>query len=89
MIDKKNLMNKLRAYVEKNRKTIYTLKNKDKIIKVYLDTAYDSDNGLALDDENYEEYFCILFQKISDGSFVEINYHNLPDEIYDGETRII
>lgn len=89
MENSENRVNVLRSYVEKHRKSLYKLVFKDCTINAYFNTAYDSDNGLEIDENGYEEYFCIAFQKVNDGTLFEVNYHNLPDEIYDGNVRVI
>jgi len=61
---------------------------------VSFDTCYESDNGLEMDEQGYEEFFCYLFKvrKIlsaskenatayQEGTFFEINYHTLPVEM--------
>ena len=71
----------LLRYVANNKDGTYTItiNNETFSAKYYL--MYEDENGLELDDPNYEEYNTILFKK-EDGSFIEINYLNLPYEIY-------
>ena len=56
---------------------------------VKYDCEADSDNGLDLEDKNYEEFYEIYFEilkvekkpkesKLRKGKYIEINYHNLP-----------
>ncbi|MCF0229739.1 MAG: hypothetical protein HUJ76_08640 [Parasporobacterium sp.] len=57
----------------------YTLfDNMGKSVEAVYDTDYESDNGLDEDEEGYEEYQCIAFKCISDGSLFEVNYHQIP-----------
>lgn len=68
----------------------YTL-NEDIFIVKYLSDA-ESDNGLDLEDENYEEFYEFYFEivkvekkskdsKIRKGKWLEINYHDLPTKL--------
>ncbi len=41
-------------------------------------TDYETDNGLELEDPNYEEFYGIAFKNEETGSCFEVNYHNLP-----------
>ena len=52
--------------------------NAGKSVEAVYDTDYESDNGLDEDEEGYEEYQCIAFKRISDGSLFEVNYHQIP-----------
>lgn len=70
-------------------------------IKAQIDTMYDTDNGLELDEEGYEEYHACLVKvtsimkeseilrfNIEENKFLEISDKNAPDEIQleNGET---
>lgn len=65
----------------------YTLfDNNGNSAEAVYDTDYESDNGLEEDEEGYEEYQCIAFKRISDGTLFEVNYHQIPIKaICDGE----
>lgn len=65
----------------------YTLfDNAGKSVEALYNTDYESDNGLDEDEEGYEEYQCIAFERISAGSMFEVNYHAIPVKaICDGE----
>lgn len=52
--------------------------NAGKSVEAVYDTDYESDNGLEEDEEGYEEYQCIAFKRISDGTLFEVNYHQIP-----------
>ena len=55
-------------------------------VEAVYDTDYESDNGLEEDEDRYEEYQCIAFKRISDGTFFEVNYHLIPVKaVCDGE----
>lgn len=54
---------------------------------VVFDLLYEDENGLEDDDPNYGEYNTVLFRK-KDNTFIEVNYLNLPDEIYHNDTLI-
>ncbi len=49
-----------------------------KSVDAVYDTDYESDNGLELDEEGYEEYHCMAFKNISSGYLFEVNYHQIP-----------
>ena len=51
-------------------------------------TSCESDNGLELDDTNYEEYWILIFKNILTKELFEINYHNMPIEIWCDGTKI-
>ena len=52
--------------------------NSGKSVEAVYDTDYESDNGLEEDEEGYEEYQCIAFKRISDGTLFEVHYHQIP-----------
>ena len=72
---------------------IYILEypNGDKI-EAQVDTCYETDNGLEMEDPDYEEYHACAMRIVKviedkngsfkEGSLIEINYHNYPQQIY-------
>lgn len=59
-----------------------------------LDTCYESDNDLEMDEEGYEEYFSYVFmiekvlsvskenaEKYQENTLFELNYHAIPLEM--------
>lgn len=76
-------------YLHEHDKALFRIEKGNDVINAYYDTDYESDNGLEMDEEGYEEYNSIVFRKVSDGSLFEYNYHDLPDAVYEGKTRII
>jgi len=76
-------------FIECNPNKVYKLIYKDTSFLAYYDTEYDSDNGLEEDDPQYEEYYCVLFKKVNDGTLFEVNYHNIPTTVMCGDTHVI
>ena len=73
-------------YAHSHINGLYTFCYNKKNIEAVFDTDYESDNGLDVDEDEYEEYQCMAFKRISDGSLFEVNYHQLPDKVVcDGE----
>ena len=74
-------------FVDMHTKGSYRLRfNDNSIINCVFDTDCESDNCLDLDDPNYEEYWMIVFRDIATNELFEVNYHNMPVEIWcDGE----
>lgn len=77
-------------------------KNGTQVLAKY-DTCYESDNGLELDDPDYEDFVCIImkiekivclnekdgFNWIKDREIFEFSYHDFPDEIYNSKGELI
>ena len=70
------------------------------VIKVSYDTDFESDNGLDLDEEGYEEYWAIAFELkeiVKEGKSVpckvgelfEVNYKNFPYIIKSSKGEIV
>lgn len=80
----------LYKFVHQNEnKEIYKLVYSDeKEILARYNTDYESDNGLDSDEENYEEFICIVFENQESNELFELNYHNLPKEMYYGSLKI-
>lgn len=63
-----------------------------------FDTCFEDDNGLELDDAEYEEYISFVFKKlqtvgeppvfITEDEYFCIDYRNFPDEIIADEKKI-
>lgn len=61
---------------------IYTLFFKNgNILEATVDTIYESDNDLELDDPDYEEFESIVFCNKATGTLFEVTYHNLPASV--------
>ncbi len=69
--------------------TIFKFVNDDVIIKARVDCFYETDNGLELDNPNYEEYNAIAFENVETHELFEINYLNLPQAVYCNGERIL
>ena len=48
------------------------------IFKAIKDTSYETDNGLNIDEEGYEEFYAILLQRLDNKEFVELTYLHFP-----------
>jgi len=71
------------CYVHKNSKASFRFITEDNsIIHALFDTACESDNCLPDDDPNYEEYWIMVFKNVETNQLFEINYHNMPKEVY-------
>lgn len=71
------------CFVDKNDKNNYKLVFKDgSVIYSKLDTMCESDNGLELENPNYEEYWIIVFENLKNHELFEVNYHNTPIEVW-------
>ena len=80
----------LLTYLHCHPHSVYTMSMKSEApILAYYDTDYESDNGLDEDEKGFEEFQCIVFKKVSDGTLFEVNYHNLPEQITSGGKNII
>ncbi len=75
---------------EHSNDEIYKLVFADgRIINANYDTDYDYDNELESDDENYEEFYMIVFKNIENNELFEFHYADMPVEVYHGNKRVI
>ncbi len=79
----------LLQFINQHPNDLYTLYCGSTKTEANYVTDYESDNGLELDDDGYEEYQCIVFKSAENGTLFEINYHTMPDKITSGETIVI
>ena len=98
--NEKQIMEKLFLPINNNANQIYilTYSNGD-VVEAKVDTCYETDNGLEDNDPNYEEYYAcamkitkIIVDKkrnLQEGSLIEINYHNYPQQIKDSQDNIL
>ncbi len=81
-----------------NQEYVMHLNNGD-IVKAKVDTCFDTDNGLDIDEEGYEEYYACAIEileiledntgTLKVGMLMEINYHNWPKKIIDEKGNIV
>lgn len=72
-----------RGLVENHRRSKFRLIFADKTeVQCTYFTSCESDNNLELDDPNYEEFWIIVFRKINSDETFEINFHNMPVEVW-------
>ena len=58
-------------------------------ISAEYDTDYETDNGIDIDDADYEEYIAIVFKNIIGGTLFEVSCFNFPIKVsYNGEKII-
>ena len=60
-----------------------------KVIEAKYDTMFESDNGEEMDSPDYDEYNAIAFENLETHELFEINYKNLPNELYCNGQRIL
>ena len=97
----KNIMRGLFIAVDKFPNEIYTLEFSDgTIIRAKIDTLFETDNGIELGEDGYEEYNACAMRVIEivvlgkdhhfeEGKLTEINYHNYPLSIKTSSGEII
>ena len=78
---------KFLSFVHKHTKGDYRLKLENgNILECKYFTSAESDNCLDLDDHEYEEYWIVCFKDKHSDYIHEVNYHNIPSEVWcDGE----
>lgn len=71
------------SFIEKNKRSSFVFRFADdsKVNATYF-TICESENCLELDDPNYEEYWAIFFNNVETGESFEVNYHNMPVEVW-------
>ena len=94
----KKVMENLFLSISDNVNQRYVLTYSDgNVIEAQVDTCYETDNGLEMEDLNYEEYHACAMRivkviedkngSLKEGSLIEINYHNYPQQICFGRRR--
>ena len=89
MNNKQSRFYKFYKYILENQNKIFKLYYKDKVIEGKFDCVYETDNGLDINDLNYEEFYAIAFLNIKSNKLFEINYKTLPDKVYVDNQQIL
>lgn len=85
-----NGFEKLYNYAWKaDKNTIFKFVNGKSVTLAKVDCFFETDNGLETTESNYEEYNAIVFQNIKTHELFEINYQNLPNEIFCNDMKIV
>lgn len=79
----------LLSYLHNHPRASYTLVLPSESVDAEYETDFESDNGLDEDNPGYEEYQSIVFKRKDNGILFEINYHNIPEQIYSNNTLIV
>ena len=75
----------LRGFVESEqhiRSELHLVFSDNSEVNCKYFTSCESENGLDLDDPNYEEYWILVFKNLATGELFEVNYHNMPVEVW-------
>ncbi|HAG04018.1 MAG TPA: hypothetical protein DCG28_01145 [Lachnospiraceae bacterium] len=77
-------------FIHKHDEGIYQITFQDGTeISAEYNTDYETDNGLDIDDAEYEEYISIVFKNSSNSTLFELNCFNFPAKvIYNGRQVI-
>lgn len=80
--DEKQFFDKLYKFVHEHVTEIYDIYfDEETNQKAVFETDYETDNGLELEDKNYEEYCEMLFKSSDGKGYIIINYHTLPYKV--------
>lgn len=96
----KQIMENLFLSIKDNATQIYVLTYSDgDVIQAQVDSCYETDNGFEVHDPNYEEYNACAMKivkiivdrnkKFKEGSLIEINYHNYPQQIINAKGVVL
>ena len=72
---------KLYGFLKANPNAILDVEFASESFKAIKDGCYETDNGLEMDEEGYEEYNAILLQRVDNGKYVELTYRHFPRRI--------
>ena len=76
-----NTIGKLYDFLKANPNAILDVEFGFESFKAIKDGCYETDNGLEMDEEGYEEYHAILVRRADTGKLFEITYKNFPSRI--------
>ena len=78
----KNTFGVLYAFISRNPYVPLDIELENgELFQAVFDTDYETDNGLEMDEEGYEEYHAILVRRADTGKLFEITYKNFPKRI--------
>lgn len=96
----RRIMRNLFRSINDDATQIYILTYSDgDVIEAKVNTCYETNNGLEDNDPNYEEYHACAMKIVKviknknrifkEGTLIEINYHNYPQQIKDSKGNIL
>ena len=74
-----NTIAKLYRFLKANPRAILDVEFEGvPIYKAVKDTSYETDNGLEIGENGYEEFYAILLQRLDNKEYVELTYLHFP-----------
>ena len=77
-------------YVHEHNEGVYQITFQDGTeISAEYNTDYETDNGIDIEDIDYEEYVAIVFKNTIDDILFEVNCFNFPTKVIHNGKQII